>query len=501
MTDCVRLWRLHPSDNVAVALTDLVVDEILTLPDGTTVTLREPIPFGHKVALVDISAGHTVLKYGASIGTATETIPAGMHVHTHNLVSSRAKAGGDSVQLDFLPERRVIWSPPRLGDLPTTFRGYRRPDGLVGVRNHILVLPSVFCANVVAERITAAVPGTLALPHPYGCSQLDTDHIRDILASLGRHPNVASVLVVGLGCESVQADELAAAIAETGKPVTALRIQDEGGTLATIANGTRLVTQMVASAAGIERELCLISELIIATECGGSDATSGLAANPVLGWVADHVLSAGGTVLLSETTELIGAEHVLAQRAVTPQVGRRLVEIVATVEQVVLERGVDLRGAQPTPGNMAGGLTTIEDKSLGCVAKGGTAPVQGVLVYGQRPPSPGLYVMDTPGHDAESVTGMVAGGAQLVLFSSGRGTPLGAPVSPVIKITANAKTAAKMADHIDLSLISLLRGKAAIETAGEMLWRVLLDVANGQPTAAELLGHHEMAITRTGPSV
>lgn len=501
MTDCVRLHRLHPSDSVAVALTDLPVGDTLVLPDGAAVTLREPIPFGHKVAVAPIPAGQAVLKYGAPIGTATVDIPAGAHVHAHNLVSDRARAGGGSVQVDVSSQGQVTWSSPDLGDLPTVFQGYRRADGRMGVRNHVLILPSVFCANVAAERIAMAVPGALALPHPYGCAQLDADRVRDVLTGLGRHPNVAAVLVVGLGCEAVQAEELAAAIAETGKPVMALRIQDEGGTLITIARGTRLAKHMVADAAGMRREPCPVSELIIATECGGSDATSGLVSNPVLGWVADRMIGAGGTVLLSETTELMGAEHVLIQRAVTPQVGQRLVKIVAAVERTVLERGVDLRGTQPTPGNMAGGLTTIEDKSLGCVAKAGTAPLQGVLDYAQRPGARGLYVMDTSGHDAESVTGMVAGGAQVVLFSTGRGTPLGAPVSPVIKVTANPETAIRMADHIDVSLTSLLNGQSSIGMVGEELWRWLLDVASGRPTATELLGHHEMVIARAGPSV
>ncbi len=500
MTDSTQLRRLHPSDNVAVALTDLHVGHALTRPDGTALTLREPVPFGHKVALEDIPAGRAVLKYGAPIGTTVERIVAGSHVHTHNLVSHRARPGADLLDAASPSEPGTPWAPPDLDGLPSAFRGYRRDDGRVGVRNHVLVLPSVFCANVAAERIAANVDGALTLRHPYGCSQLDIDRVRDVLIGLGRHPNVAAVLVVGLGCESVQADQLASAIAETGKPAEWLRIQDRG-TSATVARGTEVGLHMVADAARIERRPCPVGDLVVATECGGSDATSGLVSNPILGWVADRVISAGGTVLLSETTELIGAERVLARRAVAPRVARELIETVAAVERAVLERGVDLRGAQPTPGNMAGGLTTIEDKSLGCVAKAGTAPLRGVLAYGQRPPSTGLYVMDTPGHDAESVTGMVAGGAHMVLFSTGRGTPLGAPLAPVIKVTANPRTAERMAEHIDLSLVASLTGRADPEAVGRELWRLMLDVAGGKPTAAEVLGCCELAITRAGPSV
>jgi altronate dehydratase large subunit len=501
MTNLVLLRQLHPSDNVAVALTDLTAHTIAAMSNGDSITLRETIPLGHKVALTPVLSGQTVVKYGAPIGTATENIAVGTHVHTHNLVSSRTGASDESFKLGLTVGRQLAWAPPELEDLPTAFQGYRRPDGLVGTRNHVLILPSVFCANVAAVHIAAAVPSALALRHSYGCGQLDVERTRDILFKLGRHPNVAAAVVVGLGCETVQADVLATAIAKTGKPVTALCIQDEGGTLPTIARGVRLAAKMSVVAAGIAREPCSISELIVATECGGSDATSGLAANPVLGWVADRVVAAGGTVLLSETAEIIGAEHLLAQRAVTPEVGRNLKSIVTAVERSALEQRVDLRSAQPTPGNIAGGLTTLEEKSLGCVAKGGTAPLQGVLGYGECPSSPGLNFMDTSGHDAESVTGMVAGGAQLVLFSTGRGTPLGAPVSPVIKISANPQVTLRMSDHIDLSLVPVLRGEATTEALGRKLWGLLLDVVNGQPTAAELLGHHEMVIARAGPSV
>lgn len=294
---------------------------------------------------------------------------------------------------------------------------------------------------------------------------------------------------------------MAARIAASGQTVEVLSIQREGGTLKTIAHGRELAYQLAAHLATQRQQPVPLGRLVLATECGGSDATSGLAANPVIGAVADRVVAAGGTVILSETTELMGAEHILARRAVDARVGQRIVEIVAAVEREALRLGADLRGTQPTPGNVAGGLTTIEEKSLGCIYKAGASPVQGVLAYAEPPPAAGLYVMDTPGHDGESITGMVAGGAQVVLFSTGRGTPLGAPVAPAIKITANPCTAQNMADHIDFSAARVVAGEATVEEAGKALWALLLRVLEGQETASEILGHREFAITRAGPSV
>jgi len=495
----MKLHCLHPSDTVAVALRALPAGAVATVGDAR-LTLREPIPFGHKVALRDIAIGQPVIKYGQPIGVASADIPAGAHVHTHNLRSARAStlttAAAPPSPFPIVPAP----SPLSLSE-PVSFPGFRRPDGLVGTRNHVLVLPSVVCANAAARRIAATVPEAVVLPHPYGCSQLDAARVQAVLAGLGRHPNVAAVLVVGLGCETVQAEALAAEIAASGKPVEVLSIQNEGGISATVARGADVVRGMVEEAARQVREPCSLADLIVGLECGGSDATSGLVSNPVIGQVADRVVAAGGTVLLSETTELMGAEHILAWRAANPGVRQRIVEIVAAVEREALDAGVDLRGSQPTPGNMAGGVTTIEEKSLGCVYKAGSASVQGVLDYGQRPPGRGLYVMDTPGQDAESITGMVAAGAQVILFSTGRGTPLGAPLAPTIKITANPQTATRMAEHVDLSVASVLEGQSTVEEEGEKLWQLLLRVVGGQLTAAENWGDGELAITRAGPTV
>ena len=498
-----KLLRLHADDNVAIALANLPAGATVTLDDGAPLTLRDAVPFGHKVALAAIAPRDPAVKYGEIIGLATRPIARGDHVHSHNLVSTRAQSNTQHLTL-FQPSELPISPPsarPTFQPSNLLFQAYPRSDGRAGVRNHLLVLPSVFCADVAAQRIADSVPGAIALPHPYGCAQLDADRTADTLAGIGAHPNVGAVIVVGLGCEVVQADDLADRIAASAQTVEVLSIQREGGTLKTIARGRELAQKLAAHLATQRRETVPLSKLVLATECGGSDATSGMAANPVIGVVSDSVIATGGTVILSETAELMGAEHILARRAVNPEVGQRLVEIVSEVERETLRLGVDLRAAQPTPGNVAGGLTTIEEKSMGCIYKAGSSPVQGVLAYGEPPPGTGLYVMDTPGHDSESVTGMTAAGAQVVLFSTGRGTPLGAPVAPAIKLTANPHTAQRMADHIDFSAAGIIAGETTFEEAGEALWALLLRVLEGQETANEILGHREFAITRAGPSV
>jgi altronate dehydratase large subunit len=386
---------------------------------------------------------------------------------------------------------------------PFSFQGYRRADGTVGVRNHVVVLSTVVCANTVAERIAQQAPGTVLLAHPHGCGHLgvDFDLVLDTLVRLGSHPNVAATLVVGLGCEQLEVALVRERISKTGRPVHSLIIQEEGGTLKAIARGAKLAREMVSVATCLTRERAPVSDLMVAMECGSSDATSGIAANPIVGLLSDRLIAAGGTVLLAESAELLGAEHILARRAMTPETGRRLVNMVAQVERLANTMEVDIRGSQPTPGNIAGGISTIEEKSLGCIHKAGTTPVQGVLGYGERPAGKGLYVMDTPGQDAECTTGMVAGGAQMVVFTTGRGTPLGNPVAPVIKVTGNALTAKRMADHIDFRVDSLIAGSASCEALAGGLWELLLEVADGHLVAAEVLGHREFALHRLAQTI
>jgi altronate dehydratase large subunit len=374
--------------------------------------------------------------------------------------------------------------------------GYIREDGRIGIRNHVLIIPSSICASEVGARIASGAKGAVALPNQHGCSQIGADLIltQNTLIGLGKNPNVAAVLVVGLGCESVSVERVAEEINKTGKRVEHILIQECGGTLKTEERGVKIARGMVQEMSALKREEVNLSNLTLAIECGGSDATSGLVSNPVAGRVSDKLIGLGGTVIFSETTELIGAEHLLAKRCALKEVANRLVEIVRRYEEKAKSMGVDIRGAQPTPGNIIGGITTIEEKSLGCIFKGGTKKLQNVLEYGEVPKGRGLYFMDTPGQDIESVTGMIAGGAQMVIFTTGRGTPTGSPIAPVIKITGNPETFKKMKDNIDVNAGTIIEGKETIEEVSERLLREVIEVANGKLVKAELLGHREFGI-------
>jgi altronate dehydratase large subunit len=374
--------------------------------------------------------------------------------------------------------------------------GYRRPNGQVGIRNHVLVIPASVCASEVASRIANSVEGAIAIPNQHGCCQIgeDLELTTKVLINLGKNPNVASVLVVGLGCEGVPTKHVAEEIAKTGKRVEYLIIQENEGTINTEAKGIKIVREMVEELSLMKKEEIDISEIVISIECGGSDTTSGLASNPAVGYVSDKVVDLGGTSIFSETTEFIGAEHILAKRAVNPEVAEKIIKIVADCEKKANTMGVDMRGGQPTPGNIQGGITTIEEKSLGCIFKGGTRPIQGVLGYGDIPDGKGCYIMDTPGQDIESMTGMVAGGANLVIFTTGRGTPTGFPIAPVIKVCANPDSYRRMKDNIDINASTIIEGTETIQEVGERIFEEMLKVINGKYTKAESLKHREFGI-------
>src|SRR5439155_9691556 len=369
-----------------------------------------------------------------------------------------------------------------------TFLGYRRPDGRVGVRNHVLVVPTVICSAVVAERIAAAAqPLGAALPHLAGCGQIGPDlHVtHETLAAYCQHPNVGAVLVVALGCEQVVAQYLAESARTAGKPAEIIAIQGEGGTLRATSRGTEIAQRLAADLARAEREACDVTSLILSVKCGGSDYTSGLASNPALGRVADRLVDLGGAAVLGEIAEIMGAEHLLAARATAPETATRLLRVINRVESEAMALGLDIRGTQPSPGNIRGGLTTIEEKSLGATHKGGEhTPLADVVPYAGRITRKGLTVMDTPGLDVESVTGMVGGGAQAVVFTTGLGTPTGNPIAPVIKITGNARTAVSMADNIDLDVSGVLDARETLDQAAARLFGEVLAVCSGRETAA-----------------
>jgi altronate dehydratase large subunit len=386
----------------------------------------------------------------------------------------------------------------------SAFLGYVRADGRIGVRNHVLVVPTVICAAVVAERIAAAIaPVGAALPHLAGCGQLgpDMNLTHDTLAAYTRHPNVGAVVVVALGCEQVVAQYLAEAARNAGKPAQIVSIQGEGGTLRATARGIEIARELAESAGRVERAWCPASALVLSVKCGGSDYTSGLASNPVVGRVADKLVDLGGAVVLGEIAEIMGAEHLLAERATSPAAARQLLRVVNRVEAEAMALGLDLRGTQPSPGNIRGGLTTIEEKSLGATHKAGERTrLVDVVAYAAPITKPGLTVMDTPGLDVESVTGMVGGGAQVVLFTTGLGTPTGNPIAPVIKVTGNARTASSMADNTDIDVSGVLADAESFEAAAGRVFTELIEVSSGRPTAAERLGHREFAIHRRNPT-
>jgi altronate dehydratase large subunit len=385
------------------------------------------------------------------------------------------------------------------------FDGYRRPDGRVGTRNHVLVVPTVICASVVAERVAAAAPPvTVALPHLAGCGQLGPDMrvTHETLAAYCAHPNVGAVVVIALGCEQVVAQMLAETARRHGKPSDIVAIQAEGGTVRATAKGRAIAGAFAADLAREQRVRCDITELILSLKCGGSDYTSGLASNPALGRVTDRLVDLGGSAVLGEIAEIMGAEHLLAARATTDGTAAQLIQIIGRVEGEARALGLDIRGTQPSPGNIRGGLTTIEEKSLGATHKGGErARLEDVIGYSAPIRQKGLTVMDTPGLDVEAVTGMVGGGAQVVVFTTGLGTPTGNPIAPVVKITGNARTARQMADNIDLDVSGIMDDSETLDAAADRLFDEVIAVASGQETAAERLGHREFAIHRRNPTI
>jgi altronate dehydratase large subunit len=340
------------------------------------------------------------------------------------------------------------------------------------------------------------------LPNILGCGQVgeDMELVRRTLSGFGANPNVFAVLIVGNGCEHLTADKVAQGIAPTGKRVETMVVQEMGGSKKTAAAARKIVKEMLGEAAAAEREPIGLRELILGTECGGSDYTSGLSSNPALGVASDLLVAEGGTVILSETPEIIGAEHILAKRARTPEVGREILEAAAWWENRAASSGRDIREHNPSPGNIAGGITTLEEKSLGCIYKAGTGAIQEVISYACRPTRKGLIFMDTPARDIEQLTGMVAGGAQVVVFTTGRGTPCGSPIAPVIKITGNRTAYVNMRDNMDLDTSTVLLGKETIGQAGRRIFEEIVAVASGKPTRAERLGQSDFTIFQVNPS-
>jgi altronate dehydratase large subunit len=372
----------------------------------------------------------------------------------------------------------------------TTWNGYRRKDGSVGSRNYVAVIPSVTCANDVANAICREVQGTVTYMHHQGCCQLppDLDRVTDTLISLGKSPNVGAVLIVSLGCEGTDHARMYEELKATGKPTEIIHIQALGGVSKAIREGIDIARRLVIEISGQQREKADVSEIVMAIKCGASDTTSGMASNCVIGYVADKLVDLGATVVFGETTEFLGGEHLLAKRAVNKQVADKIYQIVTEMEDRAKSIGCDMRRGQPTPGNIAGGLSSIEEKSLGAIVKSGTRPIQGVLEYPEHiTDQKGLWIKDTPGREPEILTGMAATGAQFMCFSTGRGAPQGFPSMPVIKICGNPNTYENMKDDMDLNAGLIITGEKTIEQVGEEAFDKLLRVLNGEMTKNEAI--------------
>ncbi|MBN1224133.1 MAG: UxaA family hydrolase [Candidatus Aminicenantes bacterium] len=393
-------------------------------------------------------------------------------------------------------------------DKKTTFLGFLRPDGAVGVRNHVVIMPTVYCANETAKLIARNADHVVALTHPFGCDEPGPElhyqgQVINNLVGIGENPNVTGVLVLGLGCEVLQTSDLMKRFAASKKTVKSLVIQQEGGTLETVRKGTDIVKAMLGEVKTFQRQEFDLSRLTIAVDCGGSDATSGLAANPAVGVAVDMLIKAGGTAIFTEPGEMIGTEHILARRAVNDDVRDRIYRMVANEEK--RWKALDIQPRWMSPGNIAGGLTTIEEKSLGAIQKGGTSPVCGVLENSlralEKPWRAGLFLQDGTGADVHGVTHMVAAGAQVVIFTTGKGSTVGHAVAPVIKVTGNPQTYAGMTDDMDINAGKIISGEESIRQVGERIFDKIIRTASGEESRSESLGYRDFQIYGPNPVI
>lgn len=493
--DCITIQK---QDDVVIALRDVSPGELIMLENGTTLSVSDHVPRGHKIAVHEIAPDQDVMKYGFSIGKAKEQIQPGQWIHTHNLRT------GLSGTLDYRYEPTPTWMPAIVPEHLQTFEGYVRENGEVGIRNEIWIINTVGCINKVCEalaRIAHAdmqgrVEGVYHFPHPFGCSQLgdDLEYTKQLLASLVLHPNAAGVLVIGLGCENNQIEQFAEAIPpEYAHKVRYLKAQEEDDEMEV---GLNLLEELVMQAEQVQRQPVPLSKLKIGLKCGGSDGLSGITANPLVGSIADLIVSAGGTAILTEVPEMFGAETILMNRAQTPQVFDELVELINGFKQYFVNHGQNIY-ENPSPGNKAGGITTLEEKSLGCTQKGGHFQVMDVLRYGMRVQQSGLNIIEAPGNDLVSVTALSAAGAHIVLFTTGRGTPFGGPV-PTLKIATQSDLAYRKKHWIDYNAGQLLEGKTMEEVSLDLLTSIV-DIASGrQQTNSEKHGFREIAIFKDG---
>ncbi len=485
----MKAIRIHPDDNVAVALEDIRKGETVL-----NVTAAEDIARGHKIALCAIPAGGAVVKYGNPIGLAKADIPAGAWAHVHNVRT------GLSESADYSYDHKVYDKPVVA---PKTFRGYRREDGRAAVRNELWIIPTVGCVNSVAARlvhenqhlVTGSIDGLYTFAHPYGCSQMGDDHAqtRKLLAALCRHPNAGGVLVLSLGCENLTQEQFKAELGEWDdrrvKFLVCQQVEDE------FEAGAKLLAELADYAGQFKRETLPASELVVGMKCGGSDGLSGITANPTVGRFSDRLTALGGTTILTEVPEMFGAENILFSRCENEEVFNKAVKMVNAFKDYFVSHG-QVVYENPSPGNKAGGITTLEDKSCGCVQKGGSAQVVDVLEYAEPVTKKGLNLLSGPGNDLVSATDLTAAGAHIILFTTGRGTPFGAP-APTVKISTNTALYEKKGNWIDFNAGTVAQGED-LDQAGDRLLDFVLETASGRRTRAEERGAREIAIFKDG---
>lgn len=490
----MKCIKIHPTDSVAVAIEALKLGETITV-DAVDITLLNDIPAGHKFALADIEEGENIIKYAYPIGHAKCNIKRGEHIHTHNTKSNLSGV----LNYEYTPDFKEVETIR-----PLTFKGYKRPDGKVGIRNEIWIIPTVGCVNSIVREIecqsqqfkTENIDGIYSYNHPYGCSQLGDDMNMTLkyLSGLIKHPNAAAVLVMGLGCENGNIGELKKFLGDFDenrvKFLVSQEYEDE------VAEGVEIIKDLAKYANACKREECPASELIIGLKCGGSDGFSGITANPLLGSLSDKIIGMGGSAMLTEVPEMFGAETILMNRCRTENEFNKTVDLINNFKKYFMRYGEKV-DENPSPGNKEGGITTLEDKALGCTQKCGTAPVEDVLSYGDGVKKKGLSLLQAPGNDLVAANALAVSGAQLILFTTGRGTPFGCPV-PTAKISSNSVLANHKKRWIDFNAGRLLEG-VSMESLTDDFLSYILDLASGNiKTHSEKLDKHELAIFKDG---
>jgi arabinonate dehydratase len=493
--------HLNPADNVAIARVALSPGQQLRVL-GRLITVEDPTPIGHKIAVREIGAGENILRYGQMIGRARMTIEPGRHVHTQNVSFEELSFAYEFPDGDRAPSTASSDTP--------AFLGYRREDGRVGTRNYIAVVAASNCAAHTAELIASSydgeslppnVDGVAAFPHGEGCGHTigpDTEQLQRTLGGVLNHPNVSAAIILGLGCEVNQIDHYLGHGAPRTDRLIGMTLQSSGGTRATVEAARKAITGLMERASAEKRVETSAAKIVLGLNCGGSDSFSGITANPALGVCCDLLASAGGTAVLAETTEIFGAEHLLVRRARNRQVAEKLLGFIADYKAYLTRFGGNFND-NPTPGNKEGGLTNILEKSLGAVAKAGTSPLMDVVDYAERIESPGFVFMNTPGYDPISLTGLAAGGVNAIAFTTGRGSAIGFPTIPVIKIASNSATYGRMRDNMDINAGRIADGDATVTQIGCEIFEMLLRVASGEKTSSERLGHKEFVPWRIGP--